>query len=313
MDRRLAPGVEQIDTLLGGWEGVNSVFLVSAERPCLVETGPQRDAGRVIAALQRRGVGPEDLAWIVLSHIHLDHGGGVGELAAHFPRAQVVCHPRGLRHLASPERLVEAASRVYGERMDSLYGGMTPVAEERLHGAEDGQALDLGGGRSLLLIYSPGHAKHHLGVLEQETGVLMVGDAVGVQLPAGGRLRPATPPDDFELDQALHSLWRFRELGSRKLVLTHFGEVGEPAQVLDEAQEELRRWCGIAERAYMRSPTRESIAAALRDEFESEDQVLPQAEVLNGIESNAAGLHGWLLRQDQARRTRSTAPSQGPG
>ncbi len=303
MDQLLAPGIRQIDTHLGGWEGVNSVFLIEAEQPCLVETGPQRDAGKVITALDRLGLAPNDLAWVVLSHIHLDHGGGVGELARRFPRARVVCHPRGLRHLANPERLVAAASQVYGERMDSLYGGMSAVDADRLQGAEDGQALELGSGRRLLLVHSPGHAKHHLGVLEESQGVLLVGDAVGVKLPSGGPLRPATPPDDFDLDQAISSLHRFRELRPRQLVLTHFGPAGEPEAVLTEAEDRLRHWCAIAEKAYLETPTVAHVEQALRagitDLEGPQPARQPPADLLNGLASNAAGIHGWLLRRDQ--------------
>ena len=146
MDHLIAPGLRQIDTRLGSWEELNSVFLIEAPRPCLVETGPQLDAGKVLAALDRLGVGRNELAYVVLTHIHLDHGGGVGEIAASFPKATVVCHPKGLRHLADPTRLVAAATQVYGPDLDSLYGRMTAVDSDRLLGAEDMGKLSLGGG-----------------------------------------------------------------------------------------------------------------------------------------------------------------------
>ncbi|MGH7666480.1 MAG: MBL fold metallo-hydrolase [Candidatus Dormibacteria bacterium] len=307
-DRLLAPGVWQIDTLLGGWEEVNSAFLVEADQPCLIETGPERDATRVADALTRHGLGSRDLAWIVLTHIHLDHAGAVGEIARRFPRATVICHPKGLRHLADPSRLISAAALVYGPRLDSLYGRMTPVEADRLLAAEDGATIDLGGGRGVRLIHSPGHAKHHIGVLETGSGVLMVGDAVGVKLPGGGPLRPATPPDDFDLELAVGSLHRFLELAPQQLVLTHFGPAGVPAEVLREAEEELRRWSSVAEEAYAESPEvdhiEQALVARLGGTPGASDPLQAAADTLNGFRSNAEGLFGWLERG----RQRASAP-----
>ncbi|MGB6771809.1 MAG: MBL fold metallo-hydrolase [Candidatus Dormiibacterota bacterium] len=304
MDRLLAPGIWQIDTLLGGWEEVNSVFLIEADQPCLVETGPQLDAAKVRDALALHGLDADDLAWVVLTHIHLDHAGGVGEVAQQFPKAKVVCHPRGLRHLADPTRLITAAGQVYGPALDSLYGRMTAVHSDRLLAAEDGATLDLGAGKKLLLVHSPGHAKHHIGVLETGSGVLLVGDAVGVKLPGAGPLRPATPPDDFDLALAIGSLHKFGELQPRQLILTHFGSAGEPGQVLGEAEEQLRIWTTIASGAYQERPEVDHIERALRRRLgqpEGADPTrLPAADTLNGIRSNAAGMFGWLERQGES-------------
>jgi glyoxylase-like metal-dependent hydrolase (beta-lactamase superfamily II) len=300
VDHLIAPGLRQIDTRLGGWEELNSVFLIEAPRPCLVETGPQLDAGKVLAALDRMGLGRDELAYVVLTHIHLDHGGGVGEIAASFPKATVVCHPRGLRHLADPSRLVAAAAQVYGPELDSLYGRMTAVDSDRLLAAEDMGKLSLGGGRHLTLVDSPGHAKHHIGVLDDSTGVLLVGDAVGVKVTGGGPLRPATPPDDFELDLAVGSLHRFAELAPSQLVLTHFGSAGEPQEVLAEAEATMTRWAQIAEHAFSEEPTVDHIAAALLERAyqpAEEPARQPVVDTLNGVLSNSAGLHGWLSRR----------------
>lgn len=301
MDKLLAPGVWQIDTLLGGWEEVNSVFLIEAERPCLVETGPQKDGATVLDALTRHGLGADDLAWVVLTHIHLDHAGAVGEIARQFPRARVICHPRGLRHLADPTRLIAAAGLVYGSDLDALYGRMTPVSQDRLVAAEDRAEVDLGRGKKLVLVHSPGHAKHHIGVLEADSGVLLVGDAVGVKIPGGGPLRPATPPDDFDLELAIGSLHRFLELRPKQLILTHFGSAGEPEPVLREAEEQLRKWTSIATEAYAEEPELDHIEQALLERLgtgEAEDPSRRRAaNILNGVRSNSAGLYGWLERQ----------------
>ncbi|MGA9776168.1 MAG: MBL fold metallo-hydrolase [Candidatus Dormiibacterota bacterium] len=304
MDHQIAPGVLEIDTELGGWQELNAVFLIDGEGPCLVETGPQLDSGRVLRALERRGLGPGQLAYVVLTHIHLDHGGGVGEVSRHFPKATVICHPKGVRHLADPTRLVAAAAAVYGPRLDSLYGRMLPVEAGRLHAAEDMERLDLGAGRTLTLVYSPGHAKHHIAVLDDSTGVLLVGDAAGVKVPGGGPLRPATPPDDFDLEVAIHSLHRLASLRPEQLVLTHFGPAGDPQEVLAEAEATMRRWCTIAEEAYAEEPSLDHLERALLErayEPAVEASRQPVVDALNGVPSNAAGILGWIRRRQQGR------------
>jgi len=306
VDRLLAEGLWQLDALLGGYEDVNAVFLVLGPRPCLVETGPQLAAATVRAALGRHGLGPTDLRWVVLTHIHLDHGGGAGEIAAAFPRATVLCHPRGARHLADPGRLVAAAGVVYGPALDTLYGRMTAVPQDRIAAAEDGRRVDLGGGRWLRCIHSPGHAKHHLAVLDERTGVLLAGDAVGVQIPGGGPLRPSTPPDDFDRDQAVGSLHRFAQLRPSQLVLTHFGPAGDPEAVLVAAEERLRGWCDAAEAAFAEDHGLDHIVRALRLRVAAEGgpPVAPERErvvqLMSGARSNAAGLRGWLQRRAAA-------------
>jgi glyoxylase-like metal-dependent hydrolase (beta-lactamase superfamily II) len=253
------------------------------------------------------GLGPNDLRWLVLTHIHLDHAGGIGDLAAAFPNATVVVHEKGARHLADPTRLIDSAARVYGPLLDSLYGRMLAVPEDRLVAAADGHRIDVGNGRLLTLVDSPGHAKHHHAVLDSHTGTLLVGDAVGVRLPDVGVLRPAVPPPDFDLDLAVASLHRFAALRPTQVVLTHYGPVPEPLATLDEAERLLHEWVAVAEQVMRDSEEAgvDDIAAALADRFaESPEQADQRAreklELLNGFHSNAAGIQRWLRTRDAA-------------
>jgi len=292
----IAPGVIQIDTLLGGWERVTAGYLLEGDAPVLVETGSQSSVPALLAALTTLGVGPEDLAGVAVTHIHLDHAGGVGNVARAFPRATVYVHEKGARHLADPTRLIDSAARVYGPLLDSLYGRLEPTPAHRVHVLADGEEVHVGADRVLTTVDSPGHAKHHLALHDSASGVLFAGDAVGVRLPDAGVLRPSTPPPDFDLDQAIGSLHRFAARRPSGLALAHYGLLSEPADVLAEAEETLRRWAAVAERAWRAG---EDIAAALDAEFATDlagvdPDHREKLETLNGVHSNAAGFRRWL-------------------
>ena len=305
--QQIAPGIHQIDTLLGGMDRMTAGFLIEGEQPAIVETGSQTSAGTVNQALHDAGLGPDDLRWIVVTHIHLDHAGAVGEVAAAFPNATVVVHEKGARHLLDPTRLIDSAARVYGRLLDDLYGRMTAVPGDRLIAAQDGHRLDVGGGRTLVMVDSPGHAKHHHAVLDEHTGTLLVGDAVGVQLPDIGVLRPATPPPDFDLEQATASLRRFRQLQPQQVVLTHYGPVPDAEATLVAAEELLHRWVAVADRVMREAEDAgvDDVAAALAETFAAAPgglapDALEKFEVLNGIHSNAAGIVRYLGHRQPA-------------
>ena len=296
MATEIAPGVLEIDTLLGGWERVTAGYLITGPAPVLVETGSQTSVPALLAALDDLGVAAADLAGIIVTHIHLDHAGGVGDVAAAFPKATVYVHEKGARHLVDPTKLVNSAAMVYGDLLDSLYGRLTPTDAARVKVLGDGEVVEVGGGRQLTAVDSPGHAKHHLAVHDSESGVLFAGDAVGVRLPDAGILRPATPPPDFDLDLALASLHKFAARRPTGVALAHYGLVPDPLDSLEEAETVLRNWAAVAESAWREgSDIAEALAAAFGQEL---DGVAPEhrekLETLNGIHSNAAGFRRWL-------------------
>ena len=305
----IAPGVVQIDTLLGGWQRMTAGYLLEGPAPLLVETGSQSSVPVLLAALEGLGIGASDLAGVAVTHIHLDHAGGVGDVARAFPGATVYVHEKGARHLADPGRLVASAARVYGDLLDALYGRLEPTAPERIHVLLDGDRVQVGPGRELVAIDSPGHAKHHLGLHDSATGILFAGDAVGVRLPDLGVLRPATPPPDFDLYQALRSLGRFAERRPDAIALAHYGLLGDPLTLLAEAEETLRSWAWTAEQAWREG---RDIADALMASYPVDtDTIAPEnlqkLDVLNGFHSNAAGFERWLEKRD------ASASGSAPG
>ena len=234
--------------------------------------------------------------------------GGVGIPGQHPHDPEELTHPRmqpmqrrqsfqpihelGARHLIDPTRLIDSASRVYGDLLDSLYGRLDPTDAERVVVLYDDDIVDVGD-RAVRAIDSPGHAKHHLAFLDETSGLLFAGDALGVQLPDGGVLRPATPPADFDFAKAIDSMRRFSALRPAGIALTHYGLIrADPDDLLAEAETRLREWVGVAEDAYRRG---EDIAEALAGEFAQQNDDIDEEqrsriETLNGIHSNAAGL-----------------------
>jgi glyoxylase-like metal-dependent hydrolase (beta-lactamase superfamily II) len=250
----------------------------------------------LLAALDELGVAADELAGIAITHIHLDHAGGVGDVAQAFPKATVYVHEKGARHLVDPTKLIDSAALVYGPLLDTLYGRLTPTDAARVHVLEDGEDIVVSSNRRLTTVDSPGHAKHHLALHDSDSGLLFAGDAVGVRLPAAGILRPATPPPDFDLDQAVTSLRRFADRSPAGVALAHFGLVPDPQETLQEAEEILTRWAEVATRAWKAG---EDIADALAAEFAPDmadvDPAAAEAlDTLNGIHSNAAGFQRWL-------------------
>jgi glyoxylase-like metal-dependent hydrolase (beta-lactamase superfamily II) len=306
----IAPGVIEIDTMLGGWAKTTAGYLLDGDMPVLIETGSQSSVPVLLDALREAGLGANDLAGVALTHIHLDHAGGVGDVARAFPKAMIYVHELGARHLVDPSRLIASAEQVYGSLLDELYGRIEPSPKERIRVLYDNDLVDLGASRTLLAIDSPGHAKHHLGFLDSLSGVLFSGDAVGVRLPGGGVLRPATPPPDFDLDLALGSLKRFGLLSPARIALAHYGLLPEPPdEILESARDRLNAWTNEALRAYREGiDIGDALNARFAEDFSDLDKVTKnRLETLNGVHANAAGIRRWIKAKDAATKSTPSA------
>jgi glyoxylase-like metal-dependent hydrolase (beta-lactamase superfamily II) len=295
--------VYQIDTRMAGYHGITAGYLIRSDRPCLVETGTAPSAPVVRDALAALGVGPGDLATIVVTHIHLDHAGGVGDIAAMFPGADVVVHERGARHLADPSRLMASARMVYGDDLDDLFGALAPTPADRIRSVERTGVVDLGGGRRLDSHYSPGHAKHHVGLIDSVSGDLYVGDAAGIYIPETGDQRPATPPPDFDLDVALESLRMFAALQPSRLLFSHFGPVEAVDQALDRSAEEISLWVEETRQARRTGLDLDHavamVAERTRDRYAifepgADPELAAKYNRVAGAESNVSGILRWL-------------------
>ena len=304
----LGHDVFQIDTRMAGYDGITAGYLIRGDRPCLVETGTAPSAPLVSGALAALGVGPGDLATVVVTHIHLDHAGGTGDIAQMFPEAEVVVHELGARHLADPSRLMASARRVYGDELDGLFGTLAPTPAERIRAVEATGVVDLGSGRRLESHYSPGHARHHVGLIDSLSGDLYVGDAAGIYLQETGDMRPATPPPDFDLDVALRSLRTFADLRPARLLFSHFGPVTAVEETLDRSAAEISLWVDETRRARGAGLDLDHAAAMVaervRDRYAAlapgaDPAVAEKAERISGTAANVAGIMHWLENAEQ--------------
>jgi len=226
--------------MMFGEPGMMAAHLLPGPKPCLIDPGPANTAAHVIAELEAMGV--TELDSIVLTHIHFDHAAGTGLLAERFPDATVYIHGRVAGHLIDPERLIAGVKSVWGEETEKLFGLPKSVDQSRIVALKDGARIDLGD-RSLEVIAAPGHTRAHMAFLDDQTGALFCGDALGVQLPSSGVIRPSTPPSDFSLADTLASIRRLAEVKATSIHLPHFGRTSSgPDRVFDEASEALNRW-----------------------------------------------------------------------
>jgi len=299
----VAPGITAIDTHMLGRYQVTSAYLVRGAEPALIETGPATSAEAVLRGLRSLGFDPADLAHVVVTHIHLDHAGGVGTLADAFGSATVWVHERGAPHLADPTRLVASTARTYGDdTMREFFGEVLPVDAGRLRVVGEGERISLGT-RSLDVLETPGHASHHLCLVDDETGALFTGDALGVHIPDVGVLRPATPPPDCDVDAAVASIRRIRDR-AQLLLLSHFGAVPAVDHLCELAEKRLLAWSETVRRALLTTDDIEEIAGLLQQQgaAEYEDDSgqpidLEKYDVLSSIRMNAAGLSRYWTKR----------------
>jgi glyoxylase-like metal-dependent hydrolase (beta-lactamase superfamily II) len=309
----VADGVRAIDTGMAGQRELNAVYLLEGDEPCLVETGPGADGQVVLAALRTMGIGPSELAHIVVTHIHVDHAGGAGALLEAFPHARVWVHERGATHLVDPTRLIASTSRTYGEaRMHAFYGATLPCPPERIVPVSDGDHIPLGT-RQLEVVYTPGHASHHVALHDSASGAMFTGEAIGSHLPWADCYRPALPPPEVDVDAAVWSIDRMRARRPTALLTSHFGLVPDPDEGFARGTDRIRAWSDTVQARLERSPgasidelERELVVQA-RSEYEA-DSGKPfdrgRYDAIGSIRMNAEGLARYWRKRWEAEATR---------
>lgn len=226
---------------LGQSEYLAALLLETSDGYTVIDPGPTTTLELLLATVRELAGHEDALRHVLLTHIHLDHGGCAGVIAERVPGATVYVHERGAPHLVDPSRLLASATRLYGERMQELWGDVRPVPADRLHIVRDGERLTLGG-RVVDVLYTPGHAIHHVSYLDRATRLAYVGDAAGERFHSGTPVIPTTPPPDIDLESWAVTTARLREWNASALVLSHFGAFNDARNHLDMHDAALRVW-----------------------------------------------------------------------
>jgi glyoxylase-like metal-dependent hydrolase (beta-lactamase superfamily II) len=290
-------------------------LIVQEGRAALVDTGTSRSLPRVLEALQGKGLSPAQVDWIILTHIHLDHAGGAGAMMRAFPGARLAVHPRGARHMADPSHLVAGATAVYGEAtMKRLYGEIPPIDKARIVEMAHGATIKLGS-RELLFLDTPGHARHHVCVVDSVSGHVFCGDTFGLsyrELDIGERqfTFPTCAPVQFDPEAFHRSLDLVAGYKPEAVYVTHYSQVRDIPRLMGDMHRLIDCFAKIGLRHAEPAPGRQK---ALQDGFEKllleesrrQGWQLDDAQLLKifdpDLELNAMGLESWLDSR-QAKR-----------
>jgi len=280
----------------------------------LVDTGTNHSVPRVQAALDSRGLSRDSVRWIILTHVHLDHAGGAGAMMAHFPQAKLAVHPRGARHMIDPSRLVEGTVAVYGEQAaERLYGRILPVSAERVQAMPHGSSIDLAG-RKLEFLDTPGHARHHLCIVDSRTGHIFAGDSFGLsyrELDDGPRqyVFPSCAPVQFDPGAFHRSLDLITSLKPGAVYVTHYSQVRDIPRLAADMHRLVDAFAAIGERYQDAGEARQSLLEQAMTELVLEEArrqswklTRPELLALLGpdIELNAMGLGSWIDARSRA-------------
>jgi glyoxylase-like metal-dependent hydrolase (beta-lactamase superfamily II) len=261
----------------GGFKNLICSYVIKGKKPFLVESGPSNSIPNLLFGLKELDVKLEDVEYVAVTHIHLDHGGGVGTLLKFLPNAKVIVHPRGMPHLLDPERLWSSSQKVLGF-VSEIFGKPEPVPKERVIPVTEG-TFDLGNEAKLTVSETVGHASHNLSFQESFNGGIFPGDAAGTYLPEFDVVVPTTPPP-FYLDAALSSLNRLIALKPTALYFSHFGKANNAIERLKDYKLQLQLWADITEEGVMKKQSLEEI----RERILAEDHVMVQ--ILDFVKSH---------------------------
>jgi glyoxylase-like metal-dependent hydrolase (beta-lactamase superfamily II) len=241
-------GFWQIDLGFQNRAGVIAAYLLEGDgQLALIETGPSSCRANLEAGLAQAGFRTSDLTHLLVTHIHLDHAGAAGPLAAENPELMVSVHPFGAPHMADPSKLVASATRIYGDRMDELWGDFAPIPEAQLHVLMDGEVIKVAG-RRLLAAFTPGHAHHHVAYIDLARRYGYTGDVGGIRMTGTDYVCAPTPPPDLDREKWHDSIERLQGFNLERVYLTHFGGYEDVDRHLTALAESLEEFLAIGVR-----------------------------------------------------------------
>jgi glyoxylase-like metal-dependent hydrolase (beta-lactamase superfamily II) len=249
----VAENIYLIDTEEGFIPRLTAAYLVNEGRKALIDAGCPNSASTILKGIQRLGVDPKEVSYIIVTHIHLDHAGGAGTLVKEMPYAKVLVHPRGAKHLTDPTKLISSAMQVLSPEEMERYGLMNPVNPENVEVVDDNAVIELSSQQRLKVVYTPGHAHHHLSLYEERNKGLFAGDAIGEYVAEAEFLFVDTPPPSFDLTLALESIEKVKQLPLEILYFGHFGVSRKVEEILRVAQDKLKTWGEVIHQAMKNS------------------------------------------------------------
>lgn len=287
--------------------GMACFYLMEQDGECaIIETGTSHSVVNLEQVMAAKGLAPEQVRYVIPTHVHLDHAGGAGAMMAAFPNAQLLIHPRGARHMADPGRLIVSSQQVYGEeRFRELYGEILPIAEGRIRAMEDGESINLGE-RQLEIRHTRGHADHHFCVWDEMSKGWFSGDMFGIsypwfRFPAGDFLIPTTTPTQFNPEAYLASLELLGSYHPQRIYLTHYGELAYTKELADVLARQVASYCDLApphtgDKAGLERALSD-YSLSLLQEFDSSAAEVELRKLLAfDMDLNAQGLQVWLQR-----------------
>jgi hydroxyacylglutathione hydrolase len=301
-------GISVVDSAYDRLNQTAVHLIVEKGRAAVVDTGTAHAVPRVMAALEAKQIAPAQVDYVILTHVHLDHAGGAGQLMVRFPNAKLTVHPRGARHMIDPSRLLAATVAIYGAaETQRIYGDILPVPAARVIETGEGFTLELAG-RTLTFLDAPGHARHHVVIRDGRTGHIFAGDTFGIsyrELDQDGRQFsfPTTSPSQFDPPALHRSIDRMMALGPEAIYVTHYGRLTAVQGLAADLHRLVDAHAALAERHRDAGPERkrlliEGVSELVLGERERHQWRLPREKVLKvfalDIELNAQGLESWL-------------------
>jgi len=253
----------------GGLKNLICSYVIKGDKAIIVESGPTSSVPKLVSGLEELNIKFEDVEYVAVTHVHLDHGGGAGTLLSYLPNAKVIVHPKGMPHLVNPDRLWSSAQEVLGF-VSEIFGKPESVPKERIIPVTEG-SFDLAGDAKLKVIETLGHASHSLSFFESLNNGVFPGDAAGTYFPEFDVVMPTTPPP-FRLDAELASLDKLISLNPANLYYSHFGKASNGVQRLKDYKVQLHLWAKIAGDGVSRNQSLEEI----RERIIAEDKVMRQ-------------------------------------
>jgi len=246
---KVAEKIYMIDNRLFSIPKWGSVYLLDETEKAIVESGPTTSVDAVLEGLTQLGTKLEEISYLVVTHIHLDHAGGAGSLMKHLHNARLVVHHKGARHMVDPSRLVAGAVSARGKDVSEMHGEVLPVDNDRILPVGEGDSLTLSHSQTLVFLDTPGHAPHELCIRETRNGGVFTGDALALYIPGYNIILPYHPPPQFDLELCLKTLERLEHLAPGKIYYSHFGVSDEVKEHIARAKKMLLEWTAIVREA----------------------------------------------------------------